>query len=276
MDAPLVTSAGAIVPLSSVADAVTDIGPTNIQRLERRRAITLQISPPEALRLETAMDMVQEQVVTPMRAAGEVPQGVRIEVSGAAGDLDIAADHFRDVLLLAVVICFLLLSALFEDFVAPLVVLASLPLAAAGGMACLVAVDQVFGPVPLDLLTALGFLILIGVVVNNAILVVDGALARLREGDELNLAVADAVRSRIRPIFMTTSTSLAGLLPMVVSNGAGAELYRGVGAIVLGGLALSSVLVIFVIPALFTMLYRLRGLFARRVPEEQVPDEATA
>ena len=270
MDAPLVTSGGAVVPLSAVADAVTDIGPTIIQRLERRRAITLQISPPESMPLESAMDVVRERVVAPMTAAGEIPPGVRVEISGAAGDLDVAADHFREVLLLAVVICFLLLAALFEDFIAPLVVLASLPLAAAGGMACLVLVDKLFGPVPLDLMTALGFLILIGVVVNNAILVVDGALARLREGAELDLAVADAVRSRIRPIFMTTTTSLAGLLPMVVSNGAGAELYRGVGAIVLGGLALSSVLVIFVIPALFTMLYRLRGLFSRRPPAEPV------
>jgi HAE1 family hydrophobic/amphiphilic exporter-1 len=216
--------------------------------------------------LETAMTVVQEQVVAPLVRDGEVPAGVHIEVSGAAGDLDVAAEHFRGVLLLAIVICFLLLSALFEDFVAPLVVLASLPLAAAGGMACLVLVDHLFGPVPLDLLTALGFLILIGVVVNNAILVVDGAMARLREGAELNEAVADAVRSRVRPIFMTTTTSLAGLLPMVVSSGAGAELYRGVGAIVLGGLALSSVLVIFVIPALFTMLYRLRGIFVRSAP----------
>lgn len=270
MDAPLVTSGGAVVPLSAVADAVTDIGPTIIQRLERRRAITLQISPPESMPLESAMDVVRERVVAPMTAAGEIPPGVRVEISGAAGDLDVAADHFREVLLLAVVICFLLLAALFEDFIAPLVVLASLPLAAAGGMACLVLVDKLFGPVPLDLMTALGFLILIGVVVNNAILVVDGALARLREGAELDLAVADAVRSRIRPIFMTTTTSLAGLLPMVVSSGAGAELYRGVGAIVLGGLALSSVLVIFVIPALFTMLYRLRGLFSRRPPAEPV------
>jgi HAE1 family hydrophobic/amphiphilic exporter-1 len=103
-------------------------------------------------------------------------------------------------------------------------------------------------------------LILIGVVVNNAILVVEGAIARLDEGADLNAAVADSVRSRLRPIFMTTVTSLAGLLPMVLSSGAGAELYRGVGAIVLGGLTLSTMLVVFVIPALFTMLYRLRGV----------------
>jgi HAE1 family hydrophobic/amphiphilic exporter-1 len=260
LDAPLVAGGGEIVPLSAVADAVTDLGPAMIQRLERRRAITLQVSPPESLPLETAVAIVRDQVIEPLVRAGDVPPGVTVELSGAAGDLDVAADQFGEALLLAIVICFLLLSALFEDFLAPLVVLVSLPLAAAGGMACLVAVDQYMGPVPLDLLTALGFLILIGVVVNNAILVVEGAIARLDEGAELNVAVADAVRSRLRPIFMTTVTSLAGLLPMVLSSGAGAELYRGVGAIVLGGLTLSTVLVVFVIPALFTMLYRLRGV----------------
>jgi HAE1 family hydrophobic/amphiphilic exporter-1 len=260
LDAPLVAGGGEIVPLSAVADAVTDLGPAMIQRLERRRAITLQVSPPESLPLETAVAIVRDQVIEPLVRAGDVPPGVTVELSGAAGDLDVAADQFGQALLLAIVICFLLLSALFEDFLAPLVVLVSLPLAAAGGMACLVAVDQYMGPVPLDLLTALGFLILIGVVVNNAILVVEGAIARLDEGAELNVAVADSVRSRLRPIFMTTVTSLAGLLPMVLSSGAGAELYRGVGAIVLGGLTLSTVLVVFVIPALFTMLYRLRGV----------------
>ena len=115
-------------------------------------------------------------------------------------------------------------------------------------------------PQAFDMITAVGFLILIGVVVNNAILVVDGALARLREGVLLGPAVSSAVEGRVRPIFMTTLTSLAGLVPMVVVPGSGSELYRGVGAIVLGGLALSTVLTIYVVPALFTVIWRLRGV----------------
>jgi HAE1 family hydrophobic/amphiphilic exporter-1 len=102
-------------------------------------------------------------------------------------------------------------------------------------------------------------LILIGVVVNNAILVVDGSLTRLRAGSTLSEAVPLAVEARVRPIFMTTATSLAGLLPMVVFSGSGSELYRGVGAIVLGGLLLSTVLTLFVVPSAFTLLWRLRG-----------------
>jgi HAE1 family hydrophobic/amphiphilic exporter-1 len=104
----------------------------------------------------------------------------------------------------------------------------------------------------------LGFLILIGVVVNNAILIVDGALSRLREGEGLVDATVEAVAARLRPIFMSTLTSLAGLMPMVLTTGAGAELCRGVGAIVLGGLALSTVLSLYLVPALFTLLFRAR------------------
>ncbi|HMR05642.1 MAG TPA: efflux RND transporter permease subunit, partial [Polyangiaceae bacterium] len=113
-------------------------------------------------------------------------------------------------------------------------------------------------PQPLDLMTALGFLILMGVVVNNAILIVDGAITRLRDGEELETAVTEAVRRRVRPIFMSTFTSLAGLAPMVLLTGDGSELYRGVGSIVLGGLAVSMFLVIYVVPSFFTLVWRLR------------------
>ena len=121
-------------------------------------------------------------------------------------------------------------------------------------------VDKFLGPQRFDLMTALGFVILIGVVVNNAILVVDGALARLRDNVPLAEAVPQAVQARVRPIFMSTATSLAGLLPLVIFPGSGAELYRGVGAVVLGGLAVSTVLTLYVVPSLFTILWRIRGV----------------
>jgi HAE1 family hydrophobic/amphiphilic exporter-1 len=151
------------------------------------------------------------------------------------------------------------MAALFEDFLAPIIIMATLPFAAAGGVAGLRLVDATLGRQPLDLLTAVGFVILIGVVVNNAILVVDGSLFRLRAGSSLSESVRKAVHQRVRPIFMSTLTSLAGLSPLVLLSGSGSELYRGVGSIVLGGLALSMVLTLFVIPALFSLVWRLRG-----------------
>ncbi|MEL6348607.1 MAG: efflux RND transporter permease subunit, partial [Myxococcota bacterium] len=138
------------------------------------------------------------------------------------------------------------------------VILTTVTLAGAGGIIGLRLVDTFLGGQPLDMMTALGFIILLGVVVNNAILIVDGALARLRAGDPLTDATVAAVRGRVRPIFMSSLTSLAGLLPLVIFPGSGSELYRGVGAIVLGGLALSTVLTLFVVPALFALLWRFR------------------
>ena len=259
LSAPVVTPSGDVVPLEVLAEAKDTIGPTVIQRLERRRAITLQVSPPEDVPLERAIEIVQNELVDPMLASGEIPSDVRVELAGTAGKLAEAKKRFLLILLLAFALSFLLLAALFEDFLAPIVVLVTVPLAAGGGILALRGVDMFLGAQPLDLMTALGFLILIGVVVNNAILVVDGAMANLREGEELYEAIAGAVRGRVRPIFMSTLTSLAGLLPMVILPGSGSELYRGVGAVVLGGLAVSSVLTIFVVPCLFALLWRARA-----------------
>ncbi|MBW1875265.1 MAG: efflux RND transporter permease subunit, partial [Deltaproteobacteria bacterium] len=250
---------GRTVPLGALAKIEERLGPSVIRHLERRRSITLTVSPPEDLALEDAIETIRNDVIGGLEAEGAVPAGVEFGLSGAAGKLEVAQKQFGNILLLALIICFLLIAALFEDFVSPFAVLMSVPLAAAGGAGGLWLVNALLGKQPLDLMTALGFLILIGVVVNNAILVVDGSLTRLRAGSTLSEAVPLAVEARVRPIFMTTATSLAGLLPMVVFSGSGSELYRGVGAIVLGGLLLSTVLTLFVVPSAFTLLWRLRG-----------------
>ncbi len=259
LSAPVATPSGRTVPLGALAEIEERLGPSVIRHLERRRAITLNVSPPEDLALEDAIDTIRNDVIGSLEREGAVPAGVQFGLSGAAGKLELAQKQFGNILLLALVICFLLIAALFEDFISPLAVLMSVPLAAAGGAGGLWLVNALLGKQPLDLMTALGFLILIGVVVNNAILVVDGSISRLRAGSTLSEAVPLAVEARVRPIFMTTSTSLAGLLPMVIFSGSGSELYRGVGAIVLGGLLLSTVLTLFVVPTAFTLLWRLRG-----------------
>jgi len=257
--APLATPAGRTVPLGAVARVEQGIGPTDLRRVERRRTITLDITPPKSIALEEAIRILRDEVVAGLVDEGKIPYGVELRLEGTAGDLERAKTRLGWVLLLAVTISFLLMAALFEDFLAPVVIMATLPFAAAGGVVGLRLVDEFLGRQPLDLLTAVGFVILIGVVVNNAILVVDGALMRLRSGSSLTDAVGRAVQQRVRPIFMSTLTSLAGLSPLVLFPGSGSELYRGVGSIVLGGLALSTLLTLFVIPALFSLVWRLRG-----------------
>jgi HAE1 family hydrophobic/amphiphilic exporter-1 len=258
VDAPVATSAGDIVPFSVLADVTTELGPTVIQRVERRRSVILQVTPPDDVPFESAIETVEKDVIGPLAASGDIPAGIEVNLGGSAGKLLDAQIQFGWVLLIALLISFPLLAALFEDFMAPVVVLVTVPLAAAGGVLALVGVDRIVDEQPLDLMTAIGFLILLGVVVNSAILIVDGAIARLRDGSPLDEAVAGGVRSRVRAIFMSTLTSLAGLMQMALAAGAGSELYRGVGAIMLGGLAMSTVLTLFVVPALFTLIWRVR------------------
>jgi HAE1 family hydrophobic/amphiphilic exporter-1 len=120
-----------------------------------------------------------------------------------------------------------------------------------GGLAIL----NMFTFNPLDMLTLLGFIILIGIVVNNAILLVHQTLFLAREeGYEVGDAILEATRNRIRPIFMSTLTSVCGMLPLVLFPGAGSELYRGLGSVVVGGLALSAVLTLLIIPPLLSLV----------------------
>jgi hydrophobic/amphiphilic exporter-1 (mainly G- bacteria), HAE1 family len=270
--APVATPSGHVVPLSALAELREELGPTVIRRVERRRAITLEVSPHETMALEEGIRIIRSDVVRPLQEQGAIPEDVDITLSGTASKLEEAASRFGWVLLLAVVILFLMMAAVFEDFLAPAAVLVTVPLAAAGGIVGLRLVDVLTGGQPLDLMTSVGFVILLGVVVNNAILVVDGSVARLREGWRLAEAVPEAVRLRVRPIFMTTATSLAGLLPMVIFSGFGSELYRGVGAIVLGGLTLATVLTLYVVPAIFSLLWRGRARAAEQLSQKPWPD----
>ena len=111
---------------------------------------------------------------------------------------------------------------------------------------------------PFDMITLLGFLVLLGTVVNNPILIVDEAYQRLQEGAaDAGQAVSEAVRTRLRPILMSTLTTLFGLAPLVLIPGAGTELYRGLGAIVLGGLAFSTLITLTFLPALLVQALQL-------------------
>ncbi|MEM7073121.1 MAG: efflux RND transporter permease subunit, partial [Pseudomonadota bacterium] len=151
---------------------------------------------------------------------------------------------------------YLVMASLFSSFLYPLVVIVSVPIAATGGILGLALLNRWYFN-PLDMLTLLGFVILIGIVVNNAILIVHQTLHHLRnEGLGAADAVAKATRNRIRPIFMSTSTSVLGMLPLVLVPGAGSEIYRGLGSVVVAGLALSAILTLILIPALLSLCTR--------------------
>ena len=260
---PIVSESGVIVPVSSLSDVTVTTGPIQIRHKERQRAITVSFIPGAQLPLEEAMAIVQADVLAPIIAEG-MPAGVQFRLAGTADELGKTKRELSYDLLIALVIVFLVMAVQFESFIYPLIILFSVPLATAGAVLAL-AVLNIWVLQTLDMLTVLGFVILIGVVVNNAILLVDQTLQHIRlEGMAPGDAIVEATRNRIRPIFMSTLTSVIGMMPLVLAPGASSELYRGLGAVVIGGLALSSVLTLAIVPPLLGLVVAPLELRAQR------------
>jgi multidrug efflux pump subunit AcrB len=249
---PLHAPSGAVVPLEAVAELRDVVDTDVIRRVDGRRTVTLNIVPPESVALETAVQRVEEQLLPALQAEGLVPPGMAVDVSGAGDQLDATRESLAGNFLIAAVLIYLLLVAIFTHWGWPLLILASVPLGLAGGLFGLVLLNALGLRLPLDMISMLGFLILLGTVVNNPILVVDRAreLLRQRPDGAVVAAVREAVDSRLRPILMTTLTTVFGLAPLVVIPGAGAELYRGLGVVVLSGLLFSTVVTLTFLPAL--------------------------
>ncbi|WP_423908600.1 efflux RND transporter permease subunit [Candidatus Spongiihabitans sp.] len=250
---PVVTPSGQVVPVSSLADSILTAGPTAIRHRERLRTVTLEIRPNQTLALESAIDIIKQQVIEPLQQEG-LPAGVQLNISGTADKLVETRNAMAINMMLALIIVYLVMAVLFESFVYPIIIMLSVPAAAAGGVGGLALLNLVTQQ-PLDMLTMLGFVILIGIVVNNAILLVHQTLRHIRN-DLLTAqeAIKQATRNRIRPIFMSTLTSVFGMLPLVLFPGAGSELYRGLGSVVVGGLGLSAIITLLIIPPMMSLL----------------------
>ncbi|MBU1275640.1 MAG: efflux RND transporter permease subunit [Proteobacteria bacterium] len=258
------TPDGRLVTLAAVAPPRLMGGPTQINHIERQRAVTLRIYPPEDVALQEAMERLEQKVVQPLVASGQVAPPYGIGLSGTADDLTQTRQALQGNFLLALAITFLLMAALFESFLYPFVIMFSVPLAAAGGFLGLWVVNATLSRQPLDVLTMLGFIILIGIVVNNAILIVHRTLQGMRDDNlEPREAVTEAVRLRTRPIFMSALTSVFAMLPLVLFPGAGSELYRGLGSVVVGGLLVSTIFTLFLVPSLLSLVLDARRKVAQ-------------
>jgi len=260
---PIATRTG-IVPLSAVADLKLSTGPRAIRHLERRRAITIEVRPPDDIPLGQAIQILQSQVIQPIHDQQKLASGQQIRLGGTADRLAETWQAMRFNLLLALAITYLLMAALFESWIYPLAIILSVPLAAVGGVVGLWLINRV-AEQPLDIITMLGFVILIGISVNNAILIVHQSLNHMRDqGLSPNQAILQSVRTRIRPIMMTTGTTVMGLFPLVVMPGAGSELYRGLGSVLLGGLVVSTALTLVLVPTVFSLMMDAKSALVAR------------
>ncbi|HIE65760.1 MAG: efflux RND transporter permease subunit [Nitrospira sp.] len=264
---PIRTPTGRIVTLNSLAELVITNGPEQVNHLERERTISIRVVPPIEISLQEAMEVIEEKVLAPMKAQGVLRPPYRVALKGTADDLLVTREAIQWNLILAAVITYLLMSSLFESFFYAFVIMFSVPLAAGGGFLGLWLVNKFITYQTFDILTMLGFIILIGTTVNNAILIIHQALVYIREEGEIAIkAVQRSVRVRIRPIFMSMLTSVFGMLPLVLFTGPGSEIYRGIGSVVIGGLVLSTLFTLFLVPALFSLMLDFGNRLTRSKP----------
>ena len=264
---PVYTPQGTMVPLSTLAEVRETVDTSTIRRINAKRTVTLNIIPPPSIALETGVEMVTKDVVGHLQATGQIPQGISLGISGASDQLEATRNALFGNYIVAIVVIYLLLVAVFSHWGFPLLIMTTIPLGVASGLVGLHLMNVVGGILPtlglkafqqpFDMISMLGFLILMGTVVNNPILIVDRAAYNVGQmGLSAHEAVTEAVMVRLRPIAMTTLTTIFGLGPLVFIPGAGTELYRGVGAIVLFGILGSAIVTLTFLPALTYFVLR--------------------
>jgi multidrug efflux pump subunit AcrB len=252
-DTPVSTPAGSIVPLGELVQVESTVGAGGLRRVDGHRTIGLNVSPPKELSLGQAIDILKRDVEPQVRA--DLPPDGAVRYEGNAGSLREALGNMAQNLVMALIALFLLLAAMFRSVKDSLYVILTIPLASFGGVLALVLLRLVANQT-LDLLTMVGFVVLMGLVVNNAILLVDQARAEMRGGASVRAAVEAALATRTRPIMLTTLTTLFGMLPLVLVPGPGSVLYRGLATVLVGGMAVNSVFTLVLLPTLLRLMER--------------------
>lgn len=244
---------GGRVQLADVATVSETTGPGVINHVDLERSTTLTVSLTPEASLGQLVNQTENQILAPLRT--KLPPQFRVELAGSADRLSETVKQLASAFVFSVIITYLLLVALYRSFLYPLVIMATVPMGLTGALLSLVVTNWIPGViVPLDMITGLGFLILTGVVVNNAILIVERVLQLQEEGQEYNESIYNATRDRLRPIFMSAGTSVLGMVPLAIFPGQGSELYQGLGIALTGGLAFSTILTPTVVPALMALL----------------------
>ena len=247
---PIATPTGDVVPLGELVTIKRGVGPQQIRHLDARRTISLGITPPQGMALGPAVNALKGNTEDQLREI--LPQGASIKWGGDADSLSRAVNNLGTNFLLAIAILFLIMAALFKSVKDSALVIITLPMATVGGILAIRGMDLI-NPLPLDLLGMIGFIILLGLVVNNAILLVAQTRSSEANGKSRPEAVRESLALRIRPIFMSTSTSLMGMLPLVLSPGAGSLIYRGLATVIVGGMAVSTIFTLLLLPALMQL-----------------------
>jgi len=252
---PIVTPGAGVQTLGELASIRQTVGPSQLLRVGGRRTVSVGFEPPESMSLDEALSLLREKVEPPVRAA--MPANAQLTYAGSANELHEALAAMASNFALALLILFALMAALFRSVWDSFLVMLVLPVSTAGGIAALQVIGFFKrlggGYQALDLLTMIGFIILLGLVVNAAILLVDQTRAREHAGMSRRDAVRQALETRARPIVMSTLTAVLGMLPLIFMPGLGAEIYRGLAAVVAGGMVIGTAFTWFLMPSLLRL-----------------------
>lgn len=247
---PMVTPSSGIQTLGELAALERTVGPSQLRRVNGKRTVSVVVTPPADMSLQAAQDILTTQVMPVIQA--HIPDNTSVYLAGNAQKMNSAIEEMTMNFVLALFILFLLMSALFKSVKDSLLVLLVMPLAIAGGILALYVLN-LFTFQSLDLLTMIGFIILLGLVVNNAILLVDQTRTGEAQGLTRPTAVKQAVLLRARPVYLSTLTSLFGMLPLMVVPGVGSEIYRGLATVIVGGMTISAIFTLIFMPCLLLL-----------------------
>lgn len=233
---------GELVQLSNLLEIEEGVGPNSLNHYNRRRSVILDANL-QGVPLGEAIERVQKVAVEVL------PAGFTTAVAGQSKDFEESFSSLAFTFLLATITVYLVLAGQFESFVHPFTILLALPLAIFGAFASLLSLGMT-----LNIYSFIGLVMLVGLVTKNSILLVDYTNQLRSQGIEMRRAVVDAGRVRLRPILMTAISTLFGVLPTAIGLGAGAESRRPLGVAVAGGITVSTILTLFVVPVVYTMI----------------------
>ncbi|MCL2265287.1 MAG: efflux RND transporter permease subunit [Treponema sp.] len=235
------------VPLSNFVQYQQGTGPMSINRENQSRVINVSARARPGVRTNHLQDMVVELV----RAEIPVEDDVTIEYGGANAQMIRMMSRFILICIVAVFLVFGIMASLFESFRSPFIIILTIPLSVIGIVAIYLITNTIF-----NMLTAVGLLVLIGIITNNGIILVDYTNLLRKRGYALNDAIIEAARSRLRPILMTTVTTVLGLVPMAFFPGEGTELVAPIGKTVLGGLSFGTLMTLFLMPVMYAVIHK--------------------
>jgi HAE1 family hydrophobic/amphiphilic exporter-1 len=252
-----VNRSGTRIPLENVVDLEDEVGPVRISRQDRSRIVRVRAG----LTGERALSRVMEDVRAAISETGPPPAGIDVAYAGSSSEMSASFTSLLYALLLAIALVYMVMASQFESLVNPLIVMFSVPFAVIGLVGALLVTNTTF-----NILAFVGAILLAGIVVNNAIVLIDYIGLLRTRGLSLEDAVVTGGITRLKPILMTSLTTILGLLPMATGIGVGAEIQEPLGRAVVGGLITSTVITLILVPTVYAVIERFR---ARRVAQRE-------